>query len=607
MGERPAHLKARTLLRGRLTLFAAVFAAGLMVCAAPIVAQPAPSLLPDAFGKAPVQGAPTAPPLPGVAPPAPRLPGVALPPADDLPLEGVPSEAETAEAKATDTALPVRDPLAAVSRSAVRIGLYAPRQRGWSGAAFAASDGRFLRALMRRIDAPIASRWLAIGLRNALLTRAQAPAAVSPGDWVAARAALLARLGEIDGARALIDALPLEANTAAATRAASEVAMAAADVGALCPIARVGRQMSADPLWELVLGMCAALEGDDISAAALFDSLRNRATGISPFDLRLAEGVAAAAGSGGSATNIAWSEAPALTPYRFGVATAAGIAIPPAALSTLGPAHYGWLVRQPGIAPDERLAALGPAAVIGTLSAAEYVASVSALAADDGPDSAAAQLRTAFAASSIESRVAAMRALWATPIAGLSQSAARYAGYIQTAPAVARLKPSEALAEDAADLIASLLTTGNLSAARGWWPAARGASGPVRARAWALLSTSGALTATPEAFADWRTQTGAGDASAGRLLAALQGLGMVDESGFPKALVASAETSWTRAIAAAAEAGRGGEVMVLSATGLQGAWRAVPPHHLRAITAALVRIGKPGLARAVAAEAVTRG
>jgi hypothetical protein len=468
------------------------------------------------------------------------------------------------------------DPLAAAPlQSARRIGLYPPGQRGWAENAFAASNGRFLHGLMRRIQAPISSRWATIALRNALLTRVTAPGSLSAGDWVAARAGLLTRWGEIDGARALIDAMPLEANTAAATRVAGQAAMAAADIGALCPIARTGRQQSRDTLWELALGMCAALEGDDISAAAMFDSLRNRSSGISPFDLRLAEGIAAAAGSGGRATNISWSEAPTLTPYRFGVATASGVAIPDDALAALGPARHGWIVRQPGIVAAQRLAAFGPAAVLGNVSAMEYVSAVAALAPDGEADTPAALLRAAFAGVGAERRVEAMKALWRTPVPGLSQEAARYAGLILTAPAAARLPLSNDVEADAADIIASLLAGGNTAAARRWWPIAQAAGGATEARAWALLAASGAVAATPDAFENWRDETGATDAAAARLLAALIGLGATNDGNWPDDLVSTSETSWSRAIAAAAAAGRSGEVMLLAATGLQGAWRDV--------------------------------
>lgn len=578
---------------------------------------PAPSLLPEAFRTAPPPPTEAPAPLPGISPPS-AIQQSGSPNAEQAPLPGTDTltnpPTDPLSNSLSDPLLPegvaqgAVDPFAAAPlQSARRIGLYPPGTRGWTDNVFSAANGRFLGGLMRRIQAPIASRWATIALRNALLTQASVPQAISAGDWVAARAGLLTRVGEIDGARALLDAMPLEANTASATRVAGQAAMAAADIGALCPIARTGRQQSRDTLWELALGMCAALEGDDISAAALFDSLRNRSTGISPFDLRLAEGIAAAAGSGGRATNIAWSEAPPLTPYRFGVATASGVAIPDDALAALGPARHGWIVRQPGIAAAQRLAAFGPAAVLGTVSASEYVSAVAALAPDGEADTPAALLRAAFAGVGATRRVDAMKAIWNTPVPGLSQEAARYAGLILTAPAAARLPVSDDVENDSADIIASLLAGGNTAAAARWWPIAQGAGGAVEARAWALLAASGAVAATPDAFDNWRDETAVDDAAAGRLLAALIGLGAASKGSWPVDLVSPSQTSWSRAIAAAAAAGRSGEVMLLTATGLQGKWRDVPALHLRAITSALVRTGQRSTARRIAAEAVTRG
>lgn len=619
MGERAAHYRSALLGAAAIAILA------LPVLSLTAQPAPAPSLLPEAFRTAPPPPSAAAQPLPGVTTspaPSPNTPASNAPsPNAPVPSAGAPDAAQPGEqplpgTEAGSTQPPLLqaplqngiDPLAgAPLQNALRIGLYPAGQQGWSDSAFASSNGRFLAALMRRLQAPTASRWATISLRNALLTQADAPKAINSGDWVAARAGLLMRMGEIDGARALLDAMPIEANTAAASRVAGQAAMAAADIGALCPVARTGRQQSSDILWELALGMCAALEGDDISAAALFDSLRNRVTGVSPFDLRLAEGIAAAAGSGGRATNIAWSEAPPLTPYRFGVATASGVAIPDDALGALGPARHGWIVRQPGIAAAQRLAAFGPAAVQGTVSASEYVSAVSALAADGDAASPAALLRTAFAGGGAGQRVAAMKAIWATPVPGLSQEAARYAGYIQTAAAAARLPVTDDVAADSADIIASLLTSGNAGAARRWWPVARDAGGIVEARAWALLAAGGALAATPDAFDNWRDETGADDAAAGRLLGALKGLGVTADGGWPDDFVPTSNSSWSRAISAAAAAGRSGEVMVLVATGLQGAWREVPPQHLLHITQALTKSGQRSVARRIAAEAVTRG
>ncbi|WP_188945723.1 hypothetical protein [Polymorphobacter multimanifer] len=567
---------------------------------------PAPSprsLLPEAFRQSD-EGQTEAAPLPGVAPPPPV--GAAAPEVlsgDALlqpPLDGVelPGTAEAPDPFANDPVLDAR-----------MTGVLDTASGGWGNAVFAGSDARCLAALARRIDAPVASRWASIGLRRAPITRATAPSRTPAGAWVAARAWLLLGMGGIVSASLLIGRLPVEAHTSNTTRIAGQVALAAGDLGALCPIARAGRQASADTMWELAMGMCAALEGDDISAAALFDSLRNRQTGISAFDVRLGERIAVVAGGGGRATNIEWSEAPRITPYRYGVSMAAGVQVPADRLTSLGAGRHGWFVRQPALAPAVRLASLGPAAVQGSLSVQEFVSGIAALAPDDADTSRGARLRQAFAGAGPVQRVAAMKAIWDESAEGMTIEAARYAGLLQTAPAAARLPVSASVAADSADIIASLLAAGNTARARSWWRVASEADAPVRARAWALLAVSGGIAPTADAFSDWQDATNADDRSAARLLAALAGLGLARESGWnglKDDLLPKAETSWSRAISAAGTARRPGEVAILTATGLQGAWADVPALHLWRITEALTRAGRVQDARLIAAEALTR-
>jgi hypothetical protein len=581
---------------------AAGVGAGLLLIA-PAIGQPADgpaprSLLPKGFG----------PPPEPVAPPAP-LPGVVPDPVD---------EDETAEALEDNGPPPLagvdlptgpgvlRDALAARE---VAVGVLGPTQGGWGEAAFSGADGRFLAALARRVQTPIASRWVAIALRRAFLSKAEGPVRLSQGDWVATRAHLLTRLGDIDAAKLLVDRLPVDAYSPATYRVAGQVAMAAADLGALCPIARTGRELSRDPLWELALGMCAALEGDDISAAAIFDRLQQQRGLVSPFDVRLGERVVTMAGGGGRVSGVDWTEAPALTPYRYGVALASGMGVPADRLEGLGSPRFGWLVRQPALPPEVRLAALPVAAVQGNLSSRELVSGVALLDADEGADSLATRLRTAFAGAGTSARVAAMQAIWAMPQPGLDAASARYAGLIATAPAVLRLPVDKAAADASADLIASLLAAGEIQAARRWWPVAQGASGAVRARAWALLAVTGGMTVTPETFQDWRKASGADARAAARLLAALDGLGMMREgdwAGPREALASNAESGWARAIAAAGDKRHSGAVIMLAATGLQGAMADVPAQHVQAITRALVASGRMVEARLFAAEVLSR-
>jgi hypothetical protein len=410
-------------------------------------------------------------------------------------------------------------------------------------------------------------------------------------------------MGEIDGAKLLVDAIPVDRYSPALYRVAADVALASADVAALCPIARTGRALFRTPLWELSFGMCAGIEGDDITAATIFDALDDGRR-VDRFDVRLGERIATMAGGAGRASNMDWNEAPALTRYRFGVATAAGVAVPADRLAALGPARFGWLVRIPTVSPEIRLAALRPAAITGSLSAAELVSAVAALSPGDAADgSRAGLLRNAFAGSD---RRAALQAIWASDGTGDS-----YGARLESAPVVARWPIASADADLSPDMIAALLAMGDQARARRWWPVADQAGGAVRARAWALLAVGqGNVPISADEFRDWRSETGADDRRAALLLAGLTGLGVArgsDWEGLRDDLLPASPNSWVRAIGAAAAAGRSGEVAVLAATGLQGRWIDVPPQHLYLIVAALTRVGRVTEARLIAAEAVTRG
>ena len=552
-------------------------------------APPPKSLLPDAFDT------PAADPgaNPGEAPLLPANVPVTGPPLPATPIvEAV-------------------DPFALPTASGRDISVFGPltlETGGYGLGTFTGSRGAFLAGLANRLDAPIGSRWAAITLRRALLSESAAPWGILPGDWIASRAWLLMRLGEIDGAKALTDRVPVDRYTPALYRVAGQVALAAADINGLCPIAQTGQLLSKDPLWQLAIGMCAAIQGDDITAARIFDDLREDEKRVEPFDVRLGERVATVAGGAGRATNIDWDEAPPLTPYRYGVATGAGVTIPAGKFAGLGPAHYGWVVRAPGVDPAVRLAALGPAAVIGTVSASELVSGVTALSPGDAAaNTRAGRLRTAFAGASMADRRNALKAIWAAPDSGPD----RYAALLESAPAAARLPISGNSAAESADIIAALLAAGDAETARRWWPIADKANTAVRARAWALLATgsTNSVAITPSDFNAWRSATGADPRRAGLLFAALAGLGLVDGPEWTSLradLLPRAANSWTRAIDAAAAARRIGEVAILAGTGLQGPWAQVSPLHLHHIVAALNRVGRSEEARLIAAEALTR-
>ena len=68
------------------------------------------------------------------------------------------------------------------------------------------------------------------------------------------------------------------------------------------------------------------------------------------------------------------------------------------------------------------------------------------------------------------------------------------------------------------------------------------------------------------------------------------------------------QSNWSRAIAAAAERGESGTVVLLAAAGLQGeSWQHIPAHHLYHMVRALKQVGLDAEARMLVAEAVSFG
>jgi hypothetical protein len=334
----------------------------------------------------------------------------------------------------------------------------------------------------------------------------------------------------------------------------------------------------------------------------VIDTVRSRRGALPAFDLRLAQRVVVLAGGAGRADGINWAEEEGLTPYRYGVASAAGVTVPADRLAALGPAHAGWAVRNAALPAAPRLALLRQAAVLGTLSDEELASAVAALAPSDASggfaaDSRAGRLRDAFTGSATD------RAEAIAAIAG-DTGEDGYGALLEAATAAAALKPAAALAGQSDVIIAALLAAGNTRAARAWWPVAQDADDDVRVRAQALLAAGAGVAMDSGDVRAWRDAAKASPRREAMLAAALSGLGQargLDRDGF-KAI----SNRWTAALASAARRRAAGEVALLAATGLQGGWADVPPAHVEAIVAALMACGRVTEARLFAAEAITR-
>jgi len=485
------------------------------------------------------------------------------------------------------------------------VGPLGPGNFGLGEGAFGTANGPLYAALMRRLDAPLPSRWASILLRRALLSRQTAPTGVHPVDWVAERAALLLRMGEADAARMLVQAVDVEHYTPRMVEIAAQTALATADPAALCPLVAPARSWSNDPVWILADGMCAALEGESARATALIDQARDRA-GTS-IDLLLAEKVVGAGAETRRAVDIQWDGVNQINPWRFGLASAVGLQIPDRLMNNAGPQIWAYLARAPMVPLDQRLQAASIAASLGVFSSHSMVELYSLVLDQTDPNevrgSLAERLRTAWVDPDVAARIGGLRNLWTENVAPRD----RYARSILTAGAAARIPPSAELADDAGDLIASMLSAGMDREAARWAGVVEQAG--EGSRAWALLAVG---APTPVVGDRLDAYVSADDSPGGlrsQLLAAsLFGLGRIGaDQAAGAGFRPGADDAWTAAIDRAARERAPGAVALLAGVGMQTqSWRGITPDHLFRIVRALRAVGLEQQARMIAAEAVAR-
>ena len=491
-------------------------------------------------------------------------------------------------------------------RSLDIVGAAGPAEGAMGPTAFRGVDGIYLEQLMRRVDAPIASRWLSIALRRTLLARLDTPARVNGADFAAERAWLLLRMGEAVSARAVVQAVDSDNYTPKLFQVAMQTALATGDPGQLCPVAEAGAKLARERGWIVARGICAGLAGK--SAIPMLNAAEKQgiARGI---DMLLAKKVAGMGARGRQAVTIEWDGVEQMTAWRYGLAMATGTEIPQTLLDTLGPQVRSWRALSPMLPARARVAPADYAVVRGVLSNAALVDLYGAIDSEDDQSLAelgvARDLRTAYNASTRAERVSALRGLWDEP----KTPEGRYARLILTARAAARL-PVDTQDIDVDRLVAAMLSAGLDRTALRWLPRV-----PAAGDGWAMLSL-----ADPDASRRWRNgeiddYTASGDNAALKqklFFAGMAGLGRMSSddisSGASSMGVAIGEqNSWTRAIDRAVRAEQPGLVVVLAAIGMQTSdWRGVRPETLYHVCTALRQVGLGGQARMIAAEAIAR-
>lgn len=616
MSKRPCRLR---ISRNNIA-FAALPLIAVAGLAIPALGQDRPeSILPPGFGEptpAPTQAPRPRPTTPApVAQPtvaAPQPPAATLPGAIEAPLtaptpDATPTAVATPPAP-TDFAAFVRADMPDYARRSLdRVGAAGPAEGAMGPRAFGRADGRYLEILMQRLRAPIASRWVSIALRRALLARVDTPRGVNGADFAAERSWLLTRMGESVGARAMAQAVDSEDYTPKLFEAAMQAALATGDPAALCPMVEAGAALKRERGWVLAQAMCTGLSGMGARAQPMISAARRSglAGGV---DLLLAQKVAGTGQGGRQAVTIEWDNVSQLTAWRYGLATATGVEIPDALLATTTPAVQGWRALSPALEPHVRARVAELAAARGILSGAALVDLYSAIEGEDDQSLAevgiARDLRAAYEGADAAVRAEALKRLWDEP----KGYEGRYARLVLTAGAAARI-PTTLKQPDVDRLVASMLSVGFDPRALRWRAAAARGSD-----AWAMLTlvdpAAPALSAGEiGAYSGANDPDGrklrmffAGAAGTGRMSAA-----DIESEARSLGVRVGYEDSWVRAIKQAARDQEPGTVVLLAAIGMQTRlWRGVAPETVYHVCSALRAVGMPGEARMVAVEAISR-
>ena len=492
-------------------------------------------------------------------------------------------------------------------RSTAVVGVVGTPEGGLGPRAFGAANGRFLQTLMRKMNAPVPSRWMSIGLRQALASKVNTPAGLNGADFAAERAWLLVRMGESVVARAMVEAVDPDRYTPKMFQVAMQAALASGDPATICPVASAGRKVSSERAWILAEAMCASMSGVPDEAGPLIRAARRQgaARGI---DLLLAEKIVGTGSKGQGAVTIEWENVDRLTIWRYGLAMASGADIPAAIYATAAPHVQYWRAQSPQLTESARAPSAELAAAQGVLSSAALVDLFSKIESDGDQGAAelgvAQDLRAAYSDPNRDVRLTALRALWDEP----KRPRGQYARLVLTARAATMIAPYRD-APDADRLIASMLSAGLEAPALRWkGNLIRGTNG------WGLLALVDTGAQISRSDVDtYRSR--AVDISGNKVkmlvagLAGLQRMNASDVASLGNALSINfnLSNSWTRALRRAAEARQAGTVLLLAAVGMQTPnWGGVSPEALYEIVTALRMVGLDGQARMIAVEAVTR-
>jgi hypothetical protein len=593
------------VIRARAKLLLAAAAA--LAVTIPALAQDQPeSLLPPGFE----QPSPTPTPTPTTTE---NVTSNTFSPGESA-VELVPMDQALADLLEQELPAPIELPDFA-RRNPSMVGPLPSSQTGFEAGSWGAASGKFLSVLMRRTNAPLASRWAHILLRNALLTQLPSPSDVHPADWSAERAWLLLRMGEADGARLIVSGLDVGDFTPKMYQVAMQSALANADPSALCPL-EDGLDKVERAVQPLVEAICASLSGASEEAAADIEDARRHGR-IGGIDLALADKVVGAGADTSRAATIEWQTASDLTAWRFGLATSTGMVPPQNLVDKASPQVRAWQARAPILGAEARLPSARIATGLGVFSSQAlmdlYAAVYDATDPSDLGQSDAWQVRLAMVGKDLGTRMGAMRKLWSSTSDRLQSEAVR----ALVARAASRVDPDADLQADAPNLIASMLAAGMDGEAARWAGAVRRMNDENGDKCWAMLALGGPGTRGIDLSYGRINAFISRDDSFGKqrsalLVAGLAGLGRIDGRTAGRlnsryGLGLARRTSWSNMIDAASQRRQAATVAVLTGVGMQASdFSSVPAMHMYHAVTTLSRNGQGFAARMIAAEALAR-
>ena len=599
--------------------------AALVLTSGMVLAQSAPEsiLPPGASTPAPTPAPAPANPQPTASPGAQPSGGEVVQPLPSAPepvdtsgvsLAGIPSVAELEKMTASelDEVLGLRprfDIPPAARRAMSKIGVINPAEGGLPTGSLSNQPATLVRAALGGIQGPLVSRWGHILMRRALASRLDAPSGMGAIEFATLRARALNQMGEYAASRALVQDIDTANYSPALTEAAIDAYIGTADIVGACPSVRFGTSDEKSARYEMLESICAAFSGESQRAQNELRRLLGRTEEDARIDVLLAQRFAGAAGDGRRAVTIEWDGISAMTPWRFALANALGEQVPDNLNEDLGNPYRISQAITPALPVEQRIRGADVAAASGVLSAQailDLYGQLYAARSDAGevPElTTASRLRDAYVDPSPANRIAAIRDVW-------NGSDTDYGRYVLTAYAAARVTPSDEFADDAGDLIASMLTAGLDKDAMRWANAVEEGS-----LGWALLAVGnpeGGMVSDGQLDTFFDADDARGSRKSHMLLAGLMGLervGSADSAEYRERLGSNlgAPTRWTAMIDKAAAVNNRALVAYLAGVGMQGtSWDQMTGRHLYHIVGALKKVGLEAEARMIAAEAVAR-